>query len=198
MVYYDFISFDGNSYVATEVTVKANTRVESAGAITGWASTHHYAHLLGSRTANTDSLDKFTIQIANNTDGGSSSQCVTAAIGDRTYFATGINADFNVKYTIVADADSLTINGNTFSVGASIVPGTYPFFLGNTNSGGSPLTAGQAFVGNIYETKFYEDSTLVADLKPVINSDNQVGFYDTISGSFYGNSGTGTLTAGND
>lgn len=34
------------------------------------------------------------------------------------------------------------------------------------------------------------------DLVPCINPNNEVGMYDMVNGSFYGNSGSGSFTAG--
>ena len=75
-------------------------------------------------------------------------------------------------------------------------------------------TAGTDFSGNIaifaqntsgalkssiklYYMKIYNGTTLVRDFVPCIRkSDNVVGLYDTVNGTFYTNSGSGTFTAG--
>lgn len=191
ITYYDFIHFDGNSYVTTNVTTKTNTKVETAAVVETWLNVNSYAHILGTRTASLSSNDKFVVQMSDKYSG------VSAAIGNMDDYSQGIKANLGTKYIISADSKKFLVNGQTFTTGGVITPGTYPFFLGNTNSGGSPLTGGQYFIGKLYETKFYEGETLVADFKPC-TKEGVVGFYDIIGQKFYGNSGAGTLTAWND
>lgn len=50
--------------------------------------------------------------------------------------------------------------------------------------------------GKIYSCKIYKKSVLVRDFIPGKNSSGAVGLYDTVNGTFYGNSGTGTFVAG--
>lgn len=53
------------------------------------------------------------------------------------------------------------------------------------------------FVGNIYRQQAYQNNVLVGDFIPAIrNSDNVVGMYDTVSGTFFTNAGTGAFVAG--
>jgi len=196
-VYYDFIVFDGNSYVATNVTTKANTKVETAAVVTGWSTGIHAGHILGTRSGTLyESNDKFTIQIGVADQGG-----ISASVGNMQGYQgeSSVDGQFNTKYTFSVNSSNIIINGVSHLINVTLSPGTYPFFLGNTNEGGTPLQGGQFFEGKIYETKFYEGDTLIADYKPCININNsRVGFYDVIERHFYGNSGTGTLTAGNE
>ena len=49
----------------------------------------------------------------------------------------------------------------------------------------------------IYKMKVFENNVLVLDLLPAKrNSDGEIGMYDTVSGTFFTNQGTGTFTAG--
>lgn len=50
--------------------------------------------------------------------------------------------------------------------------------------------------GKIYSCKIYKKSVLVRDFIPCKNPSGAVGLYDTVNGTFYGNSGTGAFTAG--
>jgi hypothetical protein len=53
------------------------------------------------------------------------------------------------------------------------------------------------FVGKLYSCKITDNNVLVRNLIPVRrNSDNAVGMYDTVSGTFFINQGAGTFTAG--
>lgn len=48
----------------------------------------------------------------------------------------------------------------------------------------------------LYSCEIFEGSSLVRDFIPCKNPDGAVGLYDTVNGTFYGNSGTGAFTAG--
>ena len=51
----------------------------------------------------------------------------------------------------------------------------------------------------IYSCKLYNNDTLVRDFIPCYrNSDNEVGLYDLVGGTFYTNGGTGSLTYGRE
>ena len=48
----------------------------------------------------------------------------------------------------------------------------------------------------LYSCKIYNADTLVRDFIPCKNPSGTVGLYDTVNGTYYGNSGTGVFTAG--
>lgn len=50
---------------------------------------------------------------------------------------------------------------------------------------------------SLYYYEVYNNDTLVNNLIPCINPNNQVGMYDLVSNTFFGNSGGGSFTAGN-
>lgn len=52
--------------------------------------------------------------------------------------------------------------------------------------------------GEVYYYKIYNNGTLVRDFVPCKNPSNAVGLYDLVNDQFYGNSGTGSFTAGNE
>lgn len=109
---------------------------------------------------------------------------------------TGVSVDTNWHETIHA-----------FGYGVLVIDNEYtpfsPFTFTNTND--CPLFArtyndavGYYFKGDIAYFKVYRNDldTLVMDLVPCKSPNNEVGMYDTVNGSFYGNSGTGVFTAG--
>ena len=49
----------------------------------------------------------------------------------------------------------------------------------------------------LYSCKLYRDNILVRNYVPCKNASDEVGLYDLVSKTFFGNSGTGTFTAGN-
>ena len=52
--------------------------------------------------------------------------------------------------------------------------------------------------GKLYAFKWYENNKIVMDLIPCKNPNNEIGLYDIIGGTFFGNSGTGDFVAGNE
>ena len=60
-------------------------------------------------------------------------------------------------------------------------------------------TAGNSFSGRIYVFSIKDNGVLIQNLIPARrNSDNVLGMYDTVTGTFFTNAGTGTFTAGAD
>ena len=81
---------------------------------------------------------------------------------------------------------------NSFT--AATFQGTYPMWLFQINSGGSAVA--YKISGRIYRAVIAKSSTIVRDFIPCKNPSGTVGLYDTVNGTFYGNSGTGVFTAG--
>lgn len=52
------------------------------------------------------------------------------------------------------------------------------------------------FKGKIYFARFWKNGQIVRDFVPVQKSDDTIGLLDLVNNTFYGNSGTGTFTAG--
>lgn len=107
---------------------------------------------------------------------------------------TGISVDTNWHESVQDFTNGvLTIDG----VDTTYTPYTF------TNTSNAPLFAriynsavGYYFVGRIAYWKVYRYGELYMDLVPCIDPNNEVGMYDTIGGTFYGNSGSGVFTAG--
>ena len=71
---------------------------------------------------------------------------------------------------------------------------TMPIYLFAANNRGNP---NWFFIGRIYYVNITDNKDLVFNGIPARrNSDNVLGFYDTISGQFFTNDGTGTFIAG--
>ena len=73
-----------------------------------------------------------------------------------------------------------------------------PYFLfGNTRSSGTEVyDLGSVRIG---KAKLYNNGSLVRNFIPAKrNSDNAIGMYDTVSGQFFENAGSGVFTAGPD
>ncbi len=70
---------------------------------------------------------------------------------------------------------------------------TGSLYLFNTSSGGGIYSG----VGKMYSAQITENQSIVRNLVPAQrNSDGAVGMYDTVSGTFFGNKGSGEFVAG--
>lgn len=85
-----------------------------------------------------------------------------------------------------------TINGEAVSRS-----NTFTFTTWTIGTAFGTGTTQYPFVGYIYRQQAYQNNVLVGDFIPAIrNSDNVVGMYDTVSGTFFTNAGTGVFVAG--
>ena len=114
--------------------------------------------------------------------------------------ATGNNAGIvnNQKLHVSLINRVATLNdGTTYTVPSYTFTESNNIYLFGLNNNG---TLAQTGLGcRIYNAKLYVNSNVVADFVPVKrNSDNVLGMYDTVSGTFFENAGTGTFTAGNE
>ena len=57
-------------------------------------------------------------------------------------------------------------------------------------------TTSYPYIGKIFWLRAYQNNVLVRDFIPAKNSSNVVGMYDTVSGTFFTNAGSGSFTAG--
>lgn len=103
--------------------------------------------------------------------------------------------------------------GNTLGYGQWIVDGTVykgsslngwtdentsantvqELLFGTTNSSGG---ASQLMTGRIYYARYYHDGVLERNFVPAMNGAGIIGFYETVTGTFLTNGGSGTFTAG--
>lgn len=116
--------------------------------------------------------------------------------------ATGHRRYIEVFATSAKDNATMTVDGNaaTKNKVASISTGNMPnanVYLG-FSSGISATSSSKALVGKIYSfTMSKVDGTPIREFVPSIRkSDNTVGMFDIVTGRFYDNAGTGTMTAG--
>ena len=134
---------------------------------------------------------------------------------------TGYPASANTKYiidtTFKADANKVSYNitdgnGNTIAnvnnsedIGSDNInetayyyryaaePADATFSVFSLNDGLLPMLGGKTYFYKLYDA----NGDLLRDMIPVRrNSDNVLGMYDRVTGTFFTNSGTGTFTAG--
>lgn len=98
---------------------------------------------------------------------------------------TVIDADIpNLRLTIGDSQKALT-----GSINKSVQGNTY---IGKYATNKNDRTA----VFKLYSSQMYDDDELAADFVPCISPTGTIGLYDVVRGTFYGNAGTGTFTAG--
>lgn len=118
----------------------------------------------------------------------------------------GTELPWDGKHTISIDSNngSILIDNNLINLGFSEsieVSSALPLYLFALNTNG---TAGEIGNTRIYSFKLYDTNFNFMSEKPVLNlvparnSSGALGMYDTISGKFYTNAGTGTFIAGPD
>ena len=114
------------------------------------------------------------------------------------YDASSENVSLNCvgRHTIDANKNVFSLDGVVFK---TFTPSTfscnYYLYLFAYNGAG---TVTNLTVAYLYSCQIYDNGTLVRDFVPCKNPSNAVGLYDLVGGQFYGNSGTGSFTAGNE
>ena len=103
------------------------------------------------------------------------------------------------KVTVKVDKNYMWVNGtqlnSTAFSSSGFTSSSWPLYFGGINENGSGTD--RPFIGQIYDIKIWQGSTLVRDYVPCIrNADNVVGFYDKVENKFYTNSGTGSFGSG--
>lgn len=179
----EYIESTGTQYVDTGVVPNHNTAVMLDIDI---VNADNWGPIFGSRDANV--TNEFCMFAHNPTsvyqDGYGNvahvNISVSSVLGRQT-----INKALNNTYI----NDELK---NSFT--AATFQGTYPMFLFQINSGGSAVA--YKISGRIYKAVITKSSTIVRDFIPCKNPSGTVGLYDTVNGTYYGNSGTGVFTAG--
>lgn len=102
----------------------------------------------------------------------------------------------NVRYKVIKDGATWTVDGNTITTAGSNKDTPYPIYLFGRCFNG---TAQKMSNIKIYSYKHIRSNVTIAYFIPCYRkSDNVVGMYDLITNTFLTNSGTGTFTKGLD
>ncbi|MBR6838038.1 MAG: hypothetical protein IKM94_00510, partial [Alphaproteobacteria bacterium] len=98
------------------------------------------------------------------------------------------------KHIFEADKNAFKIDGDTvYTPSSTSFSGDKTMVVFASRDSNGVTTRSKE---KIYFFKIYNNGTLVLDLIPAKNSSGVVGMYDTVSGAFFTNAGTGTFTAG--
>ncbi|MFI3323029.1 MAG: hypothetical protein R3Y50_11000 [Rikenellaceae bacterium] len=105
-------------------------------------------------------------------------------------------------YTIELSDDKVTINDEVFTnSNSNILPLEYTFLIGNINDNGAESSLGGANM-SIYYCKIEQENLVLAEFVPakltrnVVNGTiGEVGLWDKVTNTFFGNQGTGAFEA---
>ena len=99
----------------------------------------------------------------------------------------------NKLYSVVMDNGVFTENGVTVFTGSGAVSTTIPLTVFAVNRGSSQNEFVKA---RLYSAKIATNGTVVRNFVPCLNPSGVPGLYDTVSGGFFGNIGSGTFLHG--
>ena len=125
-------------------------------------------------------------------------------IGINITSSDGLSSDTNahtVKFVTSSGAQTLydtngttVLASGTLGTGNALSGNTLSLYIGARNNSGSPVNYVEGHIGRTYLKK---DGVMLYNYIPAQrDSDGVVGMYDTVSGTFFTNAGTGTFTAG--
>ena len=102
----------------------------------------------------------------------------------------------NVRYKVVKDGTTWTVDGNTITTTGQNKDTTYPMYLFGRCFNG---TADKMSSIKVYSYKHIRNNVTIADFIPCYRkSDGKPGMYDLVQERFLTNQGTGTFTVGPD
>lgn len=186
----EYIQSSGTQYIDTGVVPNGKSRIVMDCAPTSTASTYcFYCSRSVASDAASDSNTMFFISNSYRRDYYGVSSNTSGCYEANKRFTV----DNNQGALIIGDTYAIT---NTVSTAVSKMPW---ILLASAISSGNGIDASS--LGNyaslkLYSCEIYGGSTLVRDFIPCKNPAGAVGLYDTVNGTFYGNSGTGVFTAG--
>jgi len=188
----DYVQFTGTQYIDTQIPqTTANIGVSVDYQYTDITS-QSFSILFGARSAPTTGVADALMIVDNHSNshmifqyGNSNPQIGNAAPNLSRHVLTVSGK------TVSIITGGVVGNMVTSTAAEPAVP--YNIFLGAGNQAGEPVE-GQEFLGNIFSFSITDDNTTIMKLDPVIEAaTGECGFYDEISGNFFGNAGTGTL-----
>lgn len=183
----EYIQSTGTQYVDTGFKPKGTTKVVCDFQMLNQGSSQQ--GVFGSRPGTSGRFTVFTGQSgASDLQVDYNTEQTLASAGSPI---TGLNVN---SRTTLEVSNSLVINGTTVkTVPEASFASVYNLFLFANNNSGTAQLPGTM---KLYSCQIYDNGTLVRDFVPCQKPDGTIGLWDDVNGVFYGNSGTGTFTAG--
>ena len=192
----EYIQSSGTQYIDTGVKLNQDSRVEVGWKYYTQSSVSYSGRILGARY--TDGTARFMIGTNN------------GKVDPKTrmlfqFGGAGVDGDYASIGTwldIVLGGDVHTINGTQYGDGFTVddfeTPYTLKLFAMGQSAPGEAETIDSG-IGQCSYLRIYDDNTLIRNLIPARrDSDDAIGMYDTVTGTFFENDGTGVFTAGPD
>lgn len=180
----EYIKSTGTQYIKTGV-IPSNDLVAHFSNFSAPGNTVNYSVFLGSQSEdNANDSWQFRIHPTNN-----------KYLLD-IYAQTRVQTDIVENCDIVLDSAGITVNGTktVFSTTPSIISATYPLWIFASNTGGSAFRPSSASFSSL---TLSDASGLLRKYLPAKrNSDSEIGLYDLVTNTFYGNDGTGSFVSG--
>ncbi|MCR5136110.1 MAG: hypothetical protein K6C12_03295 [Oscillospiraceae bacterium] len=180
---------DGIAYVNSEITPKTNSWFEIIAIIKREAN--KYRQEIGTRESSNVKSWQLNNKSTHDTDSldysDTTNHSINVAVGDNYYNVISVNKQGNREFV----ADGVTKIQNLVCDASN-----YPFYVFGLNQANS--VAGDCSKSIYFDVVFGEGDVVVAHFIPCTrNSDGEVGFYDVVRNTFYGNANlTGALIAG--
>lgn len=172
----EYIQSSGTQYIDTGVVANTLTSVamnfDWLGTNTAWMT------VFGSYNSN----NYFSLWHRNTSD-------FKAHMGTSKYAIT--DSSKNISLELSAMKFKINSTERTFSTTIAASSNLYLFHISNANSYAKAVM-------RLYSCVIYNGDTPIRKFIPCKNPDGEVGLYDIITQSFYGNAGTGTFTAGTE
>ena len=187
----DYVDIPKDQYLITDLKTNQNTRIDMSLTLLITPANNTGCFFFGSAyPSQQNGIECYCYYDLNNIPK------INLVYNVSTYYAPGqvkegdkIHIDWHDQIVTVYQNDSLVCNYAWPSQSYTSAGNLTLFGLARSGQ----LYAGQI---RVYTTKVYENNTLVLDLIPAKTSSGEVGFYNIVNGSFYGNSGTGSFIAG--
>lgn len=180
----EYIDSVGSQYIDTGFCPTNKTRVVSGSA---WITANTAnSFVLGARSGGTGLI------LYNETSASNSYYTMFGS----TYATTGVTPTLNAMVIVDLNGSTSTVkaDGKSSSLTAATFSLSIPLFLFALNDSWSPLVDGAR---RLYGCKIYDDTgRLALDFVPALCETGAIGLVDKLTGSFYGNSGTGAFAAG--
>lgn len=179
----EYIESSGSQYIDVGFKPNNNTRVVMDFQFTSAPSSDH-AVIFGARdSANVNSFCVFYIK-----DGYFRSDYNTTNTNQWAINSTA-------RYIIDKNKGTTSLNGTTQSYSGATFYCSYNMYLFALNGGGYVYFPSNKL--RVFSCQIYDNGTLIRDFVPCKNQSGVAGLYDTVSGVFYENAGTGSFLAGN-
>lgn len=185
----EYIQSSGTQYIDSAVKGSSNLRVEMKAQMT--ANSIVTPFLFGARNSGT--VASFCMFFY--TSGGNAWFCDYQTSANRYKFDSSVVTKTGIL-EVDANKNVWTVNGITKNFNAASFQSSHNLYLFAINNGG---TVADWMPGKIFYCRLYDSGILVRDFVPCYRkSDKVAGFYDLVSGAFFGNAGTGSFVAGSD